>query len=121
VLGRIFMDKNKGDPRLAQGTEMLLADKPAWKGNKVDVYYWFWASRALFQYDGPSGPKWAAWNPLLKEALVPTQNGAGSGDKAGSWEPVSRWSMEGGRVYVTAMNALTLEVYYRYANVFGTR
>ena len=28
---------------------------------------------------------------------------------------------EGGRVYCTAINALTLEVYYRYANVFGTK
>jgi hypothetical protein len=34
---------------------------------------------------------------------------------------VDRWSGEGGRVYATAINALTLEVYYRYANVFGTR
>ena len=39
----------------------------------------------------------------------------------GSWEPIDRWGGEGGRVYATAINALTLEVYYRYANVFGTR
>ncbi len=119
MLGRILVDKNKADPRHAAGTDLLVADPPRWDGNKVDVTYWFWASLALFQFDGPSGPKWQAWNPALKKALVETQ--AASGDKAGSWEPVSRWSMEGGRVFVTAMNALTLEVYYRYANVFGGR
>jgi hypothetical protein len=34
---------------------------------------------------------------------------------------VDRWGFEGGRVYATAINALTLEVYYRYGNVFGPR
>jgi hypothetical protein len=28
----------------------------------------------------------------------------------GSWDPVDRWGAEGGRVYATAMNALTLGV-----------
>ena len=41
--------------------------------------------------------------------------------KDGSWEPSDRWSVEGGRAYATAINALTMEVYYRYANVLGTR
>ncbi|RKY14224.1 MAG: hypothetical protein DRP82_04360, partial [Planctomycetota bacterium] len=32
----------------------------------------------------------------------------------GSWDPVGKWGMVGGRVYSTALNALTLEIYYRY-------
>ena len=32
---------------------------------------------------------------------------------------VDRWGFAGGRVYATAINVLTLEVYYRYENVFG--
>jgi hypothetical protein len=34
---------------------------------------------------------------------------------------VDRWGFEGSRVYATAINALTLEVYYRYANVFNPK
>jgi Ca-activated chloride channel family protein len=119
IMSRIFMDRTKSDPRLSSGCDLLLRDKPAWNGNAVDFYYWYCASLALFQYDGPSGPKWRAWNQDMKKALVGHQNNDLLGCKAGSWEPVDRWSGEGGRVYGTAINALTLEVYYRYANVFG--
>ena len=33
---------------------------------------------------------------------------------------MDRWAYAGGRVYGTAINVLTLEVYYRYASVFGS-
>ncbi|GEM_PF-7087366 len=36
------------------------------------------------------------------------------GCQEGSWLANDRWSDEGGRVYTTALGALTLEVYYRY-------
>jgi len=121
VMSRIFMDKNKGDPRLSHGCDLLLRQKPQWGGNATDFYYWYYASLALFQFDGPSGPKWKSWNEDMKNALVKNQNVKTAGCKRGSWEPVDRWSCEGGRVYGTAINALTLEVYYRYANVFGQR
>jgi hypothetical protein len=56
----------------------------------------------------------------MKNALVPHQHTGKDGCRNGSWNPeVDRWGFEGGRVYATAINALTLEVYYRYANVFG--
>ena len=55
----------------------------------------------------------------MKGAIVKNQNTGSTGCRDGSWEPVSRWSCEGGRVYATAINALTLEVYFRYANVLS--
>jgi hypothetical protein len=119
VMCRIFMDKNKSDPRLATGCDLLLGDKPKWEGKHIDFYYWYYGSLALFQFDGPGGPKWRAWNEDMKSALVKNQNTASTGCKNGSWEPADQWSRQGGRVYSTAINALTLEVYYRYANVFG--
>ncbi len=121
VMSRIFMDRNHADPRLATGCDFLLRHKPAWQGREIDFYYWYYASLALFQFDGPEGPKWRAWNEPMKVALVKNQNPRSTGCKAGSWEPADRWSSAGGRVYATALNALTLEVYYRYANVFGAR
>lgn len=119
MMARIFMDKNKGDAKLAGGAALLVRDLPKWDGNDIDFYYWYYASLALFQYDGPSGNFWGQWNKAMKDCLVKNQNVAASGCKNGSWEPVDRWSCEGGRVYGVAINALTLEVYYRYANVFG--
>ncbi len=113
------MDKNKSDPRLSAGCDLLLRDKPKWDGNAIDFYYWYYASLALFQFDGHKGSRWKQWNEPMMNALVKNQNVKSSGCRRGSWEPVGRWCGEGGRVYATAINALTLEVYYRYANVFG--
>ena len=32
----------------------------------------------------------------------------------GSWDPIDEWGPAGGRVYMTALGAMTLEVYYRF-------
>jgi len=37
-----------------------------------------------------------------------------AGSLKGSWDPDPVWGGHGGRVYATAMAALTLEVYYRH-------
>jgi Ca-activated chloride channel family protein len=118
VLSRIFIQKRKSDPALG-GVNLLTADLPEWKNAKVDFTYWYFGTLALFQYDGPDGPLWKKWNDPMKNALVPNQKTAKDGCQHGSWEPASRWGNEGGRVWATAINTLTLEVYYRYANVFG--
>jgi hypothetical protein len=119
VMSRIFIQKNKREPALT-AVQLLGSDLPEWKQYKVDFYYWYYASLALFQYDGPEGPMWSKWNEPMKNAIVPHQKGRADGCRAGSWDPQDdRWGFEGGRVYAAAINALTLEVYYRYANVFG--
>lgn len=102
------------DPRVSAGVDLLLRDKPRWDGNAIDFYYWHAGTLAMFQHDAPDGPKWASWNRDVKRALLEHQRPEGSGCEAGSWAPVGRWSGLPGRVYSTALNATTLEVYYRY-------
>jgi hypothetical protein len=119
VMSRIFIQKDKREPALGAVT-LLASDLPAWKQYKIDFYYWYYASLALFQYDGPDGPLWKKWNEPMVNAIVPHQKGKADGCRLGSWDPQDdRWGCEGGRVYAAAINALTLEVYYRYENVFG--
>jgi hypothetical protein len=120
IMGRIFIDKNRNDPRLKGGADLLVRDLPVWDGAKIDFYYWYYASLALFQLDGPSGPFWKAWNENMKNSLVNNQKKTSEGCLSGSWDPIDRWGFEGGRVYAVAINVLTLEVYYRYENVFGS-
>jgi hypothetical protein len=118
VLSRIFLGQKKSEPALAS-VGLLVADLPAWKPNKIDFYYWHFASLALYQYDGPDGPMWKAWSEPMKDALVPNQRTKQDGCRKGSWDPDrERWGFEGGRVYTTAMGALTLETYYRYSRVW---
>lgn len=114
VLARLLMDKSRKDPRASALADLLVKDRPRWEGRWTDFYYWYYAGQALFFLDGPSGPKWKSWNTSMKEALLKNQNPESAGCRAGSGEPVDRWSGEGGRVYATALNALALEVHYRY-------
>ena len=118
IMSRAFMDKRREDPRIRGGVELLIRDLPAWKDKDIDFYYWYYASLALFQVEGGQGDRWKKWNDAMVAALVKNQNPGTSGCKFGSWEPVDRWACEGGRVYATAINALTLEVTYRYDSVF---
>ena len=73
-------------------------------------YYAYYGSLGLYQY---GGPKWDKWNAHVRELLVRLQKKEGC--ETGSWDPGShRWASWAGRVYSTALSALTLEVYYRY-------
>jgi hypothetical protein len=88
----------------------------------VVYVYWYYGTLAVFQMDGPEGALWKRWNEALKSALVTNQRTARHGCLNGSWDPSEdRWGMEGGRVYATAINSLSLECYYIYATPYGAK
>ncbi len=73
----------------------------------------------MFQFYPPDSPEWKNWNKGLHDVLIGNgkQHLPVAGCKSGSWEPVDRWSCKGGRVTITALGALILEVYYRFQRV----
>ena len=80
--------------------------------DRVDLYYYYYGTLCAFQQGGDI---WKKWNEALKTELVPTQ--CKDGDNAGSWNPEGAHSNHWGRVGQTAMSALCLEVYYRFAKL----
>lgn len=116
IMSRIFIDRNTRDPLIKLGVSQILSSLPEWDRTKsgiIDYYYWFYASYCLYQYDAPIGRSWNTWNEKIKDVLLNNQCTEKDGCAKGSWEPIDRWSSEGSRVYSTAINVLTLEVYYR--------
>lgn len=113
VLCRIFAGERRSADRIRLGGKVLSQSRPTWtkrKGlRKVNFYYWYYGTNSMFQLGGPN---WLEWNKSMQKALLPTQCIGGVED--GSWPPVGEWCLAGGRVYATAINALTLETYYRY-------
>jgi len=81
-------------------------------GEKVDLYYWYYASLACYQQNKVQPDLWKRWCEAMKTAIVDNQ--AKVGDDRGSWNPTGDYSSEWGRVGQTALNALCLEVWYRY-------
>ena len=94
-------------PAAAEALGWLTRSPPT--QSAYNIYTWYYATLASFH---AGGPQWDAWNGRLQGALLPLQHRAG-GPLDGSWDPDTAWGGHGGRVYATALAALTLEVYYR--------
>ena len=114
-----LIDFKPGSPRTAESVEYVMKHRPEAKPEDEedhDLYYWYYATLALHQV---GGPRWDEWNRDLRQALVESQRK--DGPFAGSWDPWIRYEKIGGRVYTTAIAALTLEVYYRYLPFYELR
>ena len=132
---RIFLEHDQSDPFLLQAADVLVKDLPTVheaidgsKGSKsgVDYYYWYYGSLALNQFDGPDAPihtnrHWVPWNKAMQETVLKLQDQTPKACSKGGWMIPDRWAYGYGPVYTTAINVLNLEVYYRYANAFGTK
>jgi hypothetical protein len=114
VLSRVFLGASRNDPRVLGGGSLIKNCLPKWdvQSGSIDMYYWYYGSLAMMQLGGSF---WKSWNTAMKDALLPTQHRKGCLN--GSWDPVGPWGTAGGRVYATAINVLTLEVYYRYGRI----
>ncbi|HEX5010276.1 MAG TPA: prenyltransferase/squalene oxidase repeat-containing protein [Planctomycetota bacterium] len=131
MLVRTFATHDVLDPFLEQGARRLVQDLPAAgeDGLGVDYYYWYYGTLALNQFDGPDSPRadrgryWKPWNEAMMAALLALQDHETARDvcSRGGWLTPDRWSHSGGPIYSTALNVLTLEVYYRYPNAFGSK
>jgi hypothetical protein len=122
LLMRMYLGWNREHPLLQAGADFLLANLPD-PGTPDrptrDAYYWYYATQVMFQM---GGRYWDTWNGKLRPYLETSQ--IAEGPLAGSWDPSApvpdRFAHEGGRLYVTAMHLLMLEVYYRHLPLFKT-
>ncbi len=113
LICRIFTGQRKQEDVIKKGQKILMDNIPTWPSKqdtrKVNFYYWYYGTYSMFQVGGSD---WKKWNDAMQGAVLDKQRMGG--DEDGSWDPVGEWCIAGGRVYATALNALTLEIYYRY-------
>ncbi len=118
LLVRQFLLDEPNSDYVIQGAKRLAkAAMREWETPKEDdripdFYTWYKCSLAMQQY---GGAEWDLWNEIVRGELVRLQRRDGC--QRGSWDPENDACYEmggGGRIYVTAMGALTLQVYYRY-------
>jgi hypothetical protein len=114
LLCRQYLGWPQDDPRLNAGVEYLVANLPAW--DRRNVYYWYYATQVLHHMEGRP---WRTWNEEMRQLLPAHQEKRGR--ERGSWDPKGdRWGDAGGRLYVTCLSLLTLEVYYRHLPLYRT-
>jgi hypothetical protein len=94
--------------RLRSGIHALAKMDPGGAGKTY--YHQYWATQA-FHHAG--GAEWEKWNTGMRTLVLAGQE-AGPGENKGSWSPVgAQFDAAGGRLMVTSLALLTLEVYYR--------
>lgn len=107
-----YLGAQRNDPRLTEGVGNLLANLP--DGNVRNSYYWYYGTLAMHNLPGP---EWDLWNRRMRRILIDSQ--VRYGCAAGSWSPQGHSHCDpGGRILVTSLCTLTLEVYYRYLPLY---
>jgi hypothetical protein len=110
-----YLGMPRNDPAMVDGTAYLLANAP--EPSVRNLYYWYYATQVMHNQPGP---EWDTWNRKIRRILIETQ--ATEGCAAGSWAPQTPspdpWGSRGGRLMMTSLSALTLEVYYRYLPLY---
>ena len=118
LLCRLFLDWGVDNRILAKGTDNIIAKVP-----KYDDPYFIYYATQLFHHIG--GPKWTTWNNQVRDELIRRQ--VTEGERAGSWDlPTSSsddnsgalYAASGGRLFVTSLYCMTLEVYYRHMPIY---
>ena len=118
LLCRMYLGWNQDHDALRRGVQMLGQLGPSTnksKGMTNNMYYNYYATQVMHHF---GGYPWQRWNSVMREYLIETQSTAGH--EAGSWflEGTDDGIHPGGRLYCTALAAMTLEVYYRYMPLY---
>ncbi len=110
-----YLHAGRQDPVIVGGVQYLLANQPDTQAR--NVYYWYYASQVMHNMFDKD---WDTWRRKMRHVLVTTQSREGCA--AGSWDPDKPvrdpWGAAGGRLMVTSLCCLTLEVDYRYLPLY---
>jgi len=121
ALMRLHTGVRPGDQLVSQPADLLVADSPSYgsaASRRRDAYLWYYASQVLVH---TGGDPWDRWYRDLVDLLAAHQQR--KGPAAGSWDPLGsqpdRWGHYGGRIYVTALHLLSLEVPARHLPTYS--
>ncbi len=115
LLCRQYLGWKRDDERMTAGADLLTENRISFRGERRDVYYWYYATQVLHNMEGDH---WQRWNEAMKRELVAQQEG--EGEQIGSWSPEGdAWGEYGGRLYTTCLSVFMLEVYYRHLPIYS--
>ncbi len=120
LLMRLYFGWQRDRPEMMDGADYLLEHEPRHGTRSLslrDTYYWYYATQVIFHM---GGERWERWHDQLYPLLIDSQ--VLDGENEGSWDPMlptpDLWARYGGRLYVTTMNLLSLEVSYRHLPLY---
>jgi hypothetical protein len=116
LLCRLYLGTGPRTIGIIGGINSLKRTPP---GSLHSIYYYYYATQVLHHVGGPD---WDSWNPKMRDLLIAKQDKGldpTKPDLKGSWSPAGdAHGGAGGRLMMTALSLLTLEVYYRHLPLF---
>lgn len=114
LLMRLHVGEDRSSPEMVKAADALLAGAPTIGTASQpgrDASYWYFGTQAMFMM---GGQHWDGWRENLHPLLVDRQ--MQNGPFAGSWDPAGsvpdRWGTQAGRIFVSGVDVLTLEVHH---------
>lgn len=114
LLCRMYLGWKHDNPALERGAQWLSNQGPS-KGN---MYYNYYATQVMRHYEGDM---WTKWNDKMRDQLVDSQSTEGHTEGSWYFGGGDHGAEKGGRIYCTALAAMTLEVYYRHMPIYGAQ
>jgi hypothetical protein len=116
LLCRLYLGTGPRNHGIIGGIHYLQQTPP---GSVNSIYYYYYATQ-VFHHVG--GPDWQAWNAKMRDLLIAKQDKGLDPKKQhqkGSWSPAGdAHGGAGGRLMMTSLSLLTLEVYYRHLPLY---
>jgi hypothetical protein len=118
LLCQQYLGALRSDEAIREGVDFLKANPPSMSNR--NCYYWYYATQVMHNMQGA---EWDRWNREMRTVWVESQEREKGKCEHGSWDPdkptKDRGHTEvGGRVMITSIGLLTLEVYYRYLPLY---
>src|SRR5262249_37286582 len=116
LLCRQYLGWGPRNPGLVAGVNYLKKTPP---GASNSMYYYYYATQVMHHVGGDAGQ---GWNEKMRDQLIKKQD-RGTDPKRphqkGSWDPAGdAHAGAGGRMMMTSLALLTLEVYYRHLPLY---
>jgi Squalene-hopene cyclase C-terminal domain len=117
LLCRLYLGTGTKNTGIVNGVNRLKKSPPS--GALTTMYYYYYATQVMHHVGGKD---WEEWNAKMRPYLLARQdkgNTQGRPHLRGSWSPVGDvHAGSGGRLMMTSLSVLTLEVYYRHLPLY---
>jgi hypothetical protein len=117
LLCRLYLGTGPRNSGVVLGVNRLRRTPPP--AGLSSMYYYYYATQVMHHVGGDA---WEFWNPKMRQMLLARQD-KGTTPKhphqRGSWAPAGdAHAGSGGRLMITSLSVLTLEVYYRHLPLY---
>lgn len=112
LLCRMYLGWDHKNKKLQEGVAYLDQVKP----QPNNMYFNYYATQVMHHW---GGEEWNRWNAVMRDHLVRTQHPLTDGHLSGSWDVADPHGGAGGRLYMTCLSIMTLEVYYRHLPMYS--